>query len=476
MSGKYIVIPASYETYPGQRHKGNPFVETLLKFDLGTSSAIKQGVSALPSKPTAAARRLPSHIRKKELNDLKECVFARTEYMRIAPLLMSSIQEAYYSRNPMTQEDSARRHAIADKRFDGRLPWSWKSHAEGMTLTGVSGGGKTTFLDLVLLPLTVVIEHKTYNGQPLNCRQLVILRLQIPFNGTVRSLLLQFFENVDAAMGTEFSREAGGVGGLAEMELLITKVATAVSLGLVAIDEVQNLRAAGGPQIEHVLNLFVKILEDAGVSVLIAATPAVQRLMESNVRNLRKLTTGFDSQLNCMQWGSKELNAFQDEIWPYQHTAHISRLTPDLRRSWYEAGAGNPAFMVSSFMFAQKIEIGTRERIDEVSFVRASQRFMSSLQPAIRALKSGRLEDLEVFEDLMFSSQADPLRGAIGWSSAAPSVARDQEPDFPEIQTAIEENESEQRKRAPKESKSGGGKPAPVWKPDFPLVDPLSLN
>jgi hypothetical protein len=435
MPGLYICKPADYRPYPGRRHVGNPFVEAL-PLDLGSIKAIQESLGCIPAGPRTADRKLADHIRLDELNGLGDCIYARAEYMRTAPLVISALKEAYYGRSPLTDEDSRRRHVIArlERLPEGdRLPSDWKSHAVGMALFGASGSGKTTFVDRILLPLQVVIEHTEYQGRPLRCRQVCALKLSIPHDGTVKSLCLQFFETVDSVLGTDYARQVRGVGGIAEMVLLIVKVVTAISLALLVIDEFQNLRAARGPQVEQVLNLFVQLMEVAGVSVLIVGTPAVQRIMETSLRNIRKLTSGFESHLEAMAWGSAELRAFQDELWTQQWTRRVSRLSPGLRRAWYEAGGGNPAFMVASFMFAQRIEIGAREQVDETSFVRASKRFMFSVQPAIKALTSGRREDLELFDDLIFTEPFDQLRGALNWQSGPARSPRDDEPDYPEF-------------------------------------------
>jgi hypothetical protein len=442
MIGNYQEIPARYRDYPGRRYAEHPFVEALPLIDVD-KDAIQRRLKNIPTPPTAADRKLPEMVRFDEVNTIGDIVYARPAYKRLAPSLLSNLKEGYFARNPLTIEDKRRRHLIAlsENLGDLQLPANWKSSARGSALFGQSGSGKTTFVETLSLPLQVVIVHTSYRGQPLQCRQVPWLKLRIPHDGTVRSLCIQFFTAVDSMLGdTNYEREARRVGRIAEMVLLIAKVATAISLGMIVIDELQNLKAARGPQVEHLLNLFSQLIELAGIPLLVIGTPAVQSLMESNVRNIRKLTSGAETRLEAMAFGSPELAHFQDEIWEFQWTRHKASLTQPIREAWNRAGGGNPAFTVMSFMFAQRIEIGGREVIDETTFARVSKSYMASLQPAIRALCSGSEAAMNEFDDLIFTKQFDALRMAIRWDAgAAPSSPGGPVSEFDELATAEEQ-------------------------------------
>ncbi|WP_429446194.1 hypothetical protein [Paraburkholderia sp. 40] len=75
---------------------------------------------------------------------------------------------------------------------------------------------------------------------------------------------------------------------IALMVQLMHKVATTVSLGIIVIDDVQNLRAAQGPTAEFLLNLFSEIVERLGISLFLLSTPAIDKALINIVRNTRK--------------------------------------------------------------------------------------------------------------------------------------------------------------------------------------------
>ena len=127
--------------------------------------------------------------------------------------------------------------------------------------------GKTTFVQTFLLRYPKVIQHTGYGESHLKCHQIPYLVVRVPHDGTLKSLCLQFFDEIDALLGTNYSRQARSLRNIAPMVQLMNQVATAVSLGVLIIDEVQNLRSANGLNAELMLNLFSEIIERLGISL-----------------------------------------------------------------------------------------------------------------------------------------------------------------------------------------------------------------
>lgn len=476
----YVIQQAKYRTYPGRRYAGNPFVEALPFLEDDDSSAILRHIEHFPEEPRLADRKLPVLIRVDEVDEIDSIIYPFASYRRFGPSIYSVIKDAYHARNPISLVDRQRRTLIAQAKGDQKLvlPSDWNCTSKGLGLFGTSGTGKTTVCRAVSLPLQTVIEHTKYKDHPLVCRQIPWLGIQIPHDATVRSLCIQFFSEVDAVLAnTQYEREARGVGGIAEMALLMTKVATAVSLGALFVDDLQNLKAARGPQIEFVLNLFSQLMDKGGISIVVAGTPAIGTLVETNVRNIRKLVTGGETRLEPMRWKSAELFAFQDAYWPYQWVKTPKRLTLEIRRAWFEASGGNPAFLVLAFSMAQRIEIGGREVIDEISFARALRECMPLLIPAVRALLSGDRAALLRFDDLLFTKPFDALRRDI--QREAPHAADDVGPveEFEEVLEA----EAEATKEAPKKSRKASTPAKRVRRANdkaeaLPQEDPLAMR
>lgn len=407
-------VTANYISSGVSRFQGNPFIEVLPALEK-TKTQFLTALSHYPPKPTAMSRRAGEIERVMELSTLSDIVYPFPEYQKAGIALATIMRDTYVARNPMTTMDRQRRHALATEGVDGLpFPANWKSSAKGHFMMAVSGMGKTTFAQAFLLRYPQVIQHSNYNGQPLQCFQVVYLNLRVPHDATLKSLCLQFFEEIDRLLATNYARQARSLRNIAPMVQLMNQVATAVSLGFLVIDEVQNLRTARGDDAEIMLNLFSEIIERLGISLLILATPAVQDVVEHSVRNARKLMSSGETVLKPMSRTDLQWEDFCETYWDYSYVKKKGQLNKAIRDAWHDASAGNTAFAVLAFMLSQRNEIGGREIIDAASFARTAATDMAFLQPAIAALRSRDPKKLRTFDDLLFSPQYLALRKLLG--------------------------------------------------------------
>jgi hypothetical protein len=404
-----------------------------------------------------------------ELSTLNDVVFPFPEYQKAAIALATIMRETYVSRNPLSIIDQQRRHALANQGVNGLpFPQDWKSSAKGHFMMAVSGMGKTTFALSFLLRYPQVISHAEYNGQHLRCKQLVYVVVRIPHDATLKSFCLQFFEEVDRLLGTNYVREARALRQIAPMVQLMNQVATTVSLGFLVVDEVQNLKSARGGNASFVLNLFSEIIERLGISLLALATPAVQSVIEGSVRNARKMASYGETILKPMKKDDPQWKDFCETYWDYTYVKKKGRLDKDLTDAWWKASAGNTAFAALAFMLAQRNEIGGREFIDASAFARAAATDMAFLQPAVAALRSGNPNKLRVFDDLLFSEKYRALRKMLGANDPEPKGCGNDE--FDEIDETPAEEVKKPAARAKKTRQE-----TDLSDFDLPMEDPLAI-
>jgi hypothetical protein len=464
------IMPATYRSTGVERFRGNPFIEALPP--LGKNrTAFLTGLSNYPHAPTARTRKSSSIVRMMELSGLNDVVFPFPEYEKAALAMATIMRESYISRNPLDVLDKQRRYALIHNSEDGAIyPFDWKSSAKGHFMLAVSGMGKTTFANAFLLRYPQVIRHNGYNGQYLNCHQIVYLVLRIPHDGTLKSLCLQFFQEIDDLLNTDYVRQAIGLRNIAPMVQLMRKVATSVSLGFLVIDEVQNLRNARSGDAEFVLNLFSEIIEKLGISLLAIATPAVQSVFAGSVRNARKIASYGETVLKPMKKTDPVWRNFCETYWDYTYVKSKGPLTQEVMDAWHKVSAGNTAFAALAFMLAQRNEIEGREVIDEIAFQRTAATDMAFLQPAIAALNSGKPAKLRLFDDLLFSPQYRDLRKAMGAADLEPGIANQQAElaEFEDI--PIAKDDTIERPQKPRKSRSKDDSFAGV---QLPTEDPL---
>lgn len=427
---------ACYTDTGVSRFAGNPFIEALPVLEQNKLDFLTL-LSHYPPQPTAATRRSGEVVRIMELSTVNDLVFPFPEYQKAGLALATMMRDTYVARNPLSVIDRQRRHALAANGSDGfPFPANWKSSAKGHFMMAVSGMGKTTFALAYLLRYPQVIAHTAYRGTALKCHQVVYVVLRVPHDATLKSLCIQFFDEIDRLLGTNYARQASAIRNVAPMVELMNRVATAVSLGFMVVDEVQNLRSARGDNAEFVLNLFSEIIERLGISLLALATPAVQSVIEGSVRNARKLASYGETVLRPMSRTDPQWEDFCETYWDYTYVSKKVPLTKQILDAWHAASAGNTAFAALAFTLSQRNEIGGREVIDAAAFARTAATDMAFLQPAIAALRSNDPRKLRAFDDLIFSPRYRALRKLLGAKEEAPAKnAGDEFDDIPESDT-----------------------------------------
>ncbi len=417
MSHKAIdtsVHSAVYVDTGVSRFSGNPFIEALPPIEQ-TKLEFLTLLSHYPPRPSAATLKAGEVVRIMELSAVNDLVFPFPEYQKAGLSLATMMRDTYVARNPLSVTDRQRRHALATGDGDGfPFPANWKSSAKGHFMMAVSGMGKTTFALAYLLRYPQVILHSAYLGTELRCHQVVYVVLRVPHDATLKSLCIQFFDEIDRLLGTNYARQAHAIRNVAPMVELMNRVATAVSLGFMVVDEVQNLRSARGENAEFVLNLFSEIIERLGISLMVLATPAVQSVIEGSVRNARKLASYGETVLRPMARADAQWEDFCETYWDYTYVKKKAQLTKATLDAWHKASAGNTAFAALAFVLSQRNEIGGREVIDATAFERTAATDMAFLQPAIAALRSKDPRRLRAFDDLIFSPQYRALRRLLG--------------------------------------------------------------
>ena len=412
------VYPAVYFKSQVNRHAGNPFIEAQPEL-LPSLNQYLGKLKNSPPKPTAKDRKKGDMYRVMELPILSDIVYPFPEFAKAGAVLATLSRECYVARHPLKELDLIRRHAIASGEAVGsdRFPSNWKSSAQGHIIVACSGMGKTTFLDAFLLEQKQVIKHTSYHGKPLNCYQVTYIKLRIPHDGTLKGLCVLFFLEVDRLLGTPYAKQARAARTITGMVQLMNEVATAISLGFLVVDELQNLSVARGGHAQFVLNLFIEIIEGLGISLVTLATPAVEAVLEKSIRNTRKILTMGQTTFPLMEADDNMWDQFCDELWEYTFTKKHGRLTRDIRNAWHRASAGNTAFASVAFGLAQRHAIGSTEVVDTDSFAEVLETDMAFLMPAINALNSGNPDAISRFDDLMFSKEFKALRKQLGYFS-----------------------------------------------------------
>jgi hypothetical protein len=389
-------IQAWYETSPVPEYAGNPLIEAMPP--IWSEADAAERLAEFPPLPNEE-RNLPKEIRLHCINRLSHLIQPLSIHLELEAAISSVLRGGYVGRNPM--EGGMRHlHALAARNSS---VLTFNSTASTFSLVGLSGMGKTTALKSVLRHYPQVIKHSRYNGRDFIHTQIVWLKLECPFDGSLNALCQSFFQAVDQALGDDtHARYYRNRRNVADLIPAMGQVAALYFVGALFIDETQHLREAKAAGKKSVLNFFVNLINSIGIPVVFIGTNSMVEIFSDIVRNARRLSGHGIYDFKQPQAHDDSWDLLLTAMWDYQWVQHPVPLTDSLRSTIYDLSQGVTDFLTKLMILGQRYAIQSGvERLDEQVFLHVAATKMKLLQPALAALRSRDPKEMEKFEDLL---------------------------------------------------------------------------
>lgn len=259
----------------------------------------------------------------------------------------------------------------------------------GQALIGHSGLGKSTTLELILRTYPQLINHSNYQGKEFHFKQIVWVYLQCPHDGSIKSLCLQFFDYIDKVLGTNYYSIYAN-NGRKSAEQMVPNIAHVIAMhgiGLIVIDELQNLNAAtsGGPQ--KMMNFFMNLINIGKVPVFLVGTPEALPIVTGAFRLARRTMPTLWQRMDQGEiW-----DYFLDSFWHYQYTQHEFPLTRELSKQLYFETQGILDLSIKLFVMAQVRAISNGDEVvTPETLHKVAQEVFYSLQPMLDDYRQGK--------------------------------------------------------------------------------------
>lgn len=379
-------------------YQGNPLIEALPPV-FSEREALEHTLQ-LP-KLNPEERQLPGHIRAHAICRLFNSFFQPLPiHIELEKKISVLIRQGYLGRNPRIGtlnkhlQNGYERILQADTKAESVDQAN--STAKSLTLIGVSGCGKSTALTRILSTYPQVIFHSNYN-----ITQLPYLKVDCPHDGTLKSFCMEFFRAVDDVLNTSYFQKFGTKRLNIELMLShMSQISTLHAVGVLVIDEIQHLKQAKSGGIEKMLNFFVTLINTIGVPVVMVGTPLARGIFEKDLRSGRR-SAGFGS----LMWDRMERDdiweAFVKRLWKYQWLTEHSSLTPEMEETLYDCSQGVMDIVVKLYALSQQRAIVTgAERLSPGLLKKVFEDEFIPVHPMLRALRSGRPEQIAEFGDL----------------------------------------------------------------------------
>ncbi|MEC5424274.1 ATP-binding protein [Virgibacillus sp. C22-A2] len=391
-------IKAEYKEFPLEEFNENPLIQALPPL-LDKAGIIKK----LMVKPIykEEEKHVDSAYRLHMANRLFQLFTPLPVHVDVWNMIHSLIMQGYLARNPFDKHykeyinESGKE--IINRSFDINSRHNFRTTAGCGTFIGFSGIGKTTTINRVLINIPQIIVHSQYKNIHYNQIQLVWLKLEAPSNSSLKALCLQFFMKIDELLGTNnYKKYVSRNMSVDHMLPLISQVSHNIGLGLLIIDETQNIKKRGA---EQIMNFFVYLI-NTGINLCLIGTPGAYDLFGKELRMTRRLTGNAEIIYNNMQYGN-EFTFLLESVWKYQWTRKDVPFNEEFARTFYEETQGISDLVIKLFVYSQQqaIESGKEELSIELIKKVAKEKFRL-LQPMLEAIRSGNPHKIAKYEDI----------------------------------------------------------------------------
>lgn len=405
LKGK-IEIECDYKTQYLEEYSNNPYIEALPQ--IFSDEEIIDMFTMYPS-ISEDEKNAPLNVRYHYIKRLKSFVQPLDIHFRVERKLSSLIRRGYIARNPVSIENKKRLnyiHSIRneiqsnddDKIFEFNR--QLRSTAEGFSITGISGMGKSVCIERLLMMYPQVIVHKEYNNEPFTTTQLVWLKVDTPYDGSIKTMCKLFFKAIDDILGTSYTQRFGtNRNSAATMMIHMMYLSSLYGIGVIVIDEIQHLtKSKNNP--EQVLNFLVTLINTIGVPVIMIGTPSADDLFMRNFRQARRA-----GSVGSIQWDRMKNDEmwkfFVETMWEYQWIENSTPISEKLINALYDHSQGIVGLAVIIFMLSQEYALESDSKgITEKIFSDVSRNELRFVQEMIKALKTNNIQKIVKYDDI----------------------------------------------------------------------------
>ncbi|MED3652698.1 ATP-binding protein [Heyndrickxia sporothermodurans] len=355
-----------------------------------------------------------TNIRYHVLKRVKNFIQPLPIHFEVERRLSTLIRRGYLARNPLDRTFLERVRVLhelreeeetAHKYIDERLNYI-RSTADSLSIIGISGIGKTTAIERLLLMYPQVIKHEEYKGQPFNRTQIVWLKIDCPYDGSLSTLCKSFFKAIDDLLETRYLEKFGYLNRVTSTMLLhMTSLASMYGIGVLVIDEIQHLLHSKNDQ-EEMLNFFVTLSNTVGIPTVLIGTSKAQKLFKGNFRQARRAAS--EAVIwDRMAEDSEEWEFFLETLWELQCLKTQSKLTEEMKKAFYYECQGITSVAVNLFILAQERALFDEDNPNEIITPKVLKKTakddMQMIQPMMTAIQKNNLAEMTKYEDIMIN-------------------------------------------------------------------------
>ncbi|ALC87388.1 transposase [Bacillus sp. FJAT-22090] len=394
-NGDYA-FSAEYTVQDNTDYQGNPLIEALPPM-LSVNEAYSQ-LSYLPEY-NEKERGLSNLHRYHALIRLTRFYQVVDQTLVLENRFSRLLRNGYVYRNPKNKshaEALVEMHRRLENKEPLGLPPDIRKTASTLSIIGYSGMGKSSAIERILSLYPKVIIHK----YPLNIMQVPWLKLNCPNDGSPKTLCLDFITKIDEILGTNYFKQGLKRESLSFLIIYIGQLARTHCLGVLVIDEIQHMLTAKSEVSNSMMNFLVTLVNEIGIPMVLIGTTKAKQLLQVNFRQARR-ASGHGELIWEQMKMDDNWEVLMKSMWTYQWTEEKVDLTKEWLELMHDESQGIVDIAVKLFLLAQSyaMEEGYK-KISPNMINKVSKKYLNSMQPMLKALKEGRLEDIVRYDDI----------------------------------------------------------------------------
>ncbi|WP_102398907.1 ATP-binding protein [Haloimpatiens massiliensis] len=395
-------VEAEYKEQMIMDYRGNPLIEALPHI-LSKEEVIEKLLLYPPY--SSKEKLLEPHYRVHVVQRLFQCFQPLGIHIDLESRISRVIRQGYLARNPFKPEFVSSLNEgydmIQNVNKDLSSNKLFRTTASGFTIIGVSGMGKTTAINRVLSIMPQIIIHCNYKGINFSMYQLIWLKLDCPFDGSIKGLCVEFFSKVDSLLGTNYYMKYGSSKRTVDTLLAaMSQIARSIGLGVLVIDEIQHLSEAKSGGSHRMLNFFVTLVNTIGVPVILIGTTKAISVLQSEFRQARRGSGQGDMIWERMK-KDDNWSLLMEGLWDYQWTKKETAFSEEINNALYEESQGIIDIAVKLYAMSQIRAIMSGKEEVTVDLIKSvASENLKLVKPMLNALKSGDVRKIAKYEDI----------------------------------------------------------------------------
>ncbi|KHK59476.1 hypothetical protein PI86_09130 [Burkholderia sp. A9] len=286
------------------------------------------------------------------------------------------------------------------------------SHAESITVLGISGAGKTTLIKMVLSTLPMVIQHNRFRSIRARFDQVVWIMVSCPPNGSVATLMKGILHWFEKKLDAHYVEDMKSKANTADYIEMVEYALDLHKVGVLVIDEIQfAFKSADKAQL---MGFLTNLLNSNKCTFVLLGTPDARRYVTKTLRNARRCgSNGYISIDPLKSKTHKDWIAIATAIISIDFLPEPPDNPFEIIEVLHEVSAAAPAFAKLAWKLTQYMGLQANlMKVTAALIRRAVKEGFGPVQGLISALRSRNYAVMADCEDLA-TSEVEAVRDRI---------------------------------------------------------------